>query len=77
VLEHQFEGINAGMTEQQVLNLLGRPDAYERCGALGGFPPPTCSHELRYQPKIPTITSYVVFIDSRGDVADTAPYQSP
>ena len=76
VLERRFERINIGMTEQQVLAVLGRPDADEPCGKLGGFPQ-NCLHELRYEPKIPTITSYVVFIDGHGVVADKYVYQSP
>jgi len=76
-LERRFNSVKAGMTEQQVTALLGHPDADERCAFLGGFPPASCSHELRYQPKIPTITSYVVRLDSGGSVVDTAVYQSP
>jgi len=64
------------MTDQQVIALLGRPDADEPCGKLGGFPP-SCSRELRYEPKIPTITSYVVFIDGRGIVLEKYVYESP
>ena len=75
-LEQRFSRVRVGMTDRQVIAFLGRPDADERCGTLGGFPP-TCSHELRYEPIIPTMTSYVVFIDGRGIVVDKDVYESP
>ena len=77
MLEHRFGSIQAGMTDQQVIVLLGRPDADEPCGSLGGDMLPSCSHELRFQPRMPTITSYVVFIDGRGIVVDKYRYMSP
>ena len=75
-LEHKFDRLASGMTNQQVIASMGSPDADEPCGKLGGFPA-SCSHELRYEPRLPTITSYVVFIDARGIVVDKYIYQSP
>jgi hypothetical protein len=75
-LERRFNSVKVGMTEQQVIALIGQPEADEQCGSLGGFPA-SCSHELRYQPKAPTVTSYVVFLDSRGSVVGKYVYQSP
>ncbi len=76
MLERKFQKIKSGMSEQQVVAILGRPNHTGRCGQLGGYPT-NCSHELRYDPRLPTITNYVVFVDDHGNVVDTYVYQSP
>jgi|HubBroStandDraft_2_1064218.scaffolds.fasta_scaffold1826466_1 hypothetical protein len=81
-LERRFEGVKTGMAARQVIAALGPPQENEPCGTLGGSPGPRgglplgCSQELRYDPKIPSITAYVVFLDTQETVIGTYVYQS-
>lgn len=76
ILEHRFERVTKGMEQQQVRSVLGEPDRIGPCGELGGVPK-GCAREYLYYAKLPTITTWAVFLDEHGTVLDTYRYESP
>jgi len=76
VLERRYEKVRQGMREQEVLQILSKPDRTGRCGELGGIPD-GCSREYLYNAWLPTITTWAVFFTERGTVLETYRYESP
>jgi len=77
LLEQRFERVTQGMQQQQVRSVLGEPDRVGPCGEVGGVPPAGCAREYLYYPKLPTITTWAVFLDEHGTVLDTYRFESP
>jgi hypothetical protein len=75
-LEHNFERVSKGMTQQEVRSVMGKPDTVGKCGELGGYPE-GYSNEYLYKPMIPAIETWAFFFDSQGRVLDKYEYQSP
>jgi hypothetical protein len=76
-LERGFDRITTGMTEQQIVAVMGKPSSTGKCGELGGFPD-GCSKEYLYNTPYPFVpVTWAIFIDVRGYVIDKYEYQSP
>jgi hypothetical protein len=75
-LEHKFDRVLSGMTEHQVLSVMGKPDNVGKCGELGGIPD-GCYQEYLYDEMLPTITTWAVFFNTQGRVIGKYEYQSP
>jgi hypothetical protein len=76
MLERKFPRVSKGMTEQQVVSILGRPDDVGRCGEFGGIVE-RCAQEYVYHPRqFYNIVEWVVFLDEQGIVVDTYKYMS-
>ena len=75
-LERHFDRIASGMSEEQILSVMGNPDSIGKCGELGGVPD-GCYREYLYKPMLPTISTWAVFFDSQGRAVGKYKYQSP
>jgi hypothetical protein len=75
-LEHNYDWVSKGMSEQEVQSLMGKPDSIGKCGKLGGYPD-GCSKEYLYNPRLPMIENWAIFIDAKGVVLDKYDYISP
>src|SRR6516165_5459124 len=69
-LERGFDKISNGMTEQQVVAVMGKPSSTGKCGRIGGFPA-GCSKEYLYNTPYPLVpVTWAVFVDGNGHVID-------
>ena len=75
-LDHKFDDVSKGMSEQGVRAATGKPDRIGKCGELVGYPN-GCSKEYLYDPKLPTIETWAVFFNAEGLVLDNYEYISP
>jgi hypothetical protein len=75
-LERHFNRVASGMSEEQILSVMGKPDSIGKCGELGGVPD-GCYREYFYKPMLPTISTWAVFFDSQGRAVGKYEYESP
>ena len=76
LLRWQFQQIANGMTKEQVLFVMGKPDSIGRCGELGALVPSGCVQEYFYKPKL-TVSTLAVFFNSQERVVGKYDYESP
>jgi hypothetical protein len=74
-INHRYNRVSEGMTQQQVVSVMGRPDRTGPCGELGGSPD-GCVFEYLYFPRSLTITAWAVFFDKSGNVVGRYYYVS-
>jgi hypothetical protein len=78
-----FEKIQNGMSEREVIRLMGKPTRVENCGKIWAPVPKSelqgCVEELFYaSPFAPALTQYYVIRLGAGQrVVEVAPYSSP
>jgi hypothetical protein len=75
-LEHKFDQVSKGMSEQEVQAAMGKPNKIDKCGELGGYPS-GCSKEYLYDPRLPVIENWAVFFNAEGLTLDKYDYISP
>ena len=76
-LKRHFDGIANGMSEQQVLSVIGKPDSIGKCGEFGrGVVPHGCNREYLFKPLL-DVGTWAVFFDSKGQVVGKYKYESP
>jgi hypothetical protein len=82
-IEARFERVQVGMSPAEVVHIMGKPDADEKCGELVPFLSPSkmsdCTMELVYSPTAPIVTpgDWVIWFDHSGHVKATEELQSP
>jgi hypothetical protein len=76
LLERRFQSVTEGMSEPEVLSVLGKPHSIEPCTGVVGYPH-DCSREYVYFGYMPTITSWGVFLNERGTVVGKYRFESP
>jgi len=73
-----FNSVHVGASENQVVQLLGKPSRVEPCGKSFGTPMANCSEYIYRDSFAPIIPQYwSVKFDSSGHVLDTYVYKSP
>jgi hypothetical protein len=77
-LDRRFDSVQAGATEKQMVELMGKPSWVEPCGKSFGTPLPNC-HEYIYRDSFAPIISryWSVQFDDGGYVLNTYVYTSP
>ena len=76
LLERRFETVKEGMSEQDVLSVLGKPHSVASCSGVVGYPN-DCSREYVYFAYLPTIMSWRVFLNEHGIVVGKYRFESP
>jgi hypothetical protein len=76
ILERRFQRVTEGMSEPEVLSVLGKPSRIEPCRGVVGYPH-HCSREYLYFGYMPSITSWGVRLNERGAVVGKYRYESP
>jgi hypothetical protein len=77
MLKSGFARIALGMTQSQVVGILGAPHAVEVCNTFGGTPAPRCAKELSYLSWLSFTDVWTVRFDKRGLVLGAVRYRSP
>lgn len=77
-LHSQFRAIQHGMSQAEVVRLLGTPSWSEPCGKTFGDPRPNCTEFLYKNSFAPLVPEYhSVSFDPSGHVVETYIYSSP
>jgi len=78
IIDRRFDGIRAGMSEQQIIQKMGKPDSIGACGKIGGGFAAGCAKEYLYSGSNPlNLTTWAVFVDVNGRILDKYQYSSP
>jgi hypothetical protein len=77
-ISSRFEGVRVGASNNQVLQLLGKPSWIEPCGKSFGTPKSNCTEYIYRNSFAPLLPEYYsVSLDSTGHVVDKYVYESP
>ncbi len=77
-LEKNFPRIHAGLTDKEVVAILGKPSWVEPCGKSFGDPKQNCTQYLYRNSFVPLIPEfYAVEFNSDRHVGDMYVYESP
>ncbi len=77
-IDTRFSAVHVGVSEMEVVRLLGKPSWIEPCGKSFGTPKPNCNEYIYRNSFAPLIPEYYsVMLDSGGHVLDTYVYESP
>jgi hypothetical protein len=78
VIAARFRAVHAGVSETEVVRLLGKPSWVEPCGKSFGTPRPNCTEYIYRDSFAPLIPEYhSVALDNSGRVLDDYVYSSP
>ena len=77
-LEKNFPRIHAGLTDKEVVAILGKPSWVEPCGKSFGDPKQNCTQYLYRNSFVPLIPEfYAVEFNTDRHVVDSYVYESP